>query len=106
LQETPFSLHLLLERARVKEFKDARGPAMITALLANVNRDTKKRPEGFSEFDFIPSHLIPANLRKPSKPQYCELTAMQQRRMLASFFGHKVVKGKIVAPPKKVKRKR
>ena len=99
-------MHLLLERARAKEFKEARGAAMITALLANVNRDTKKRPEGFSELDFIPAHLIPANLRRPTKPQYCELNSMQQRRMLAGFFGYTVRKGKIVAPPKKVKAKR
>lgn len=95
LNETPYSLTLLIKRLEMREFKEARGPALIASLLANINRDSKKHPEPFSELEFIPAHLIPRALRQV-KPTYGQLTPLQQRVALAHFFGCSVRNGKIV----------
>jgi hypothetical protein len=104
LGETPYSLTLMIRRLEMQEFKNARGHALTASILANVNRDTKKRPEPFGELDFIPRHLIPQNLRKSRKLSYSELPPEKQRAALAAFFGHSVRNGRIV--PRKPKRKK
>lgn len=104
MQETPYSLSLLIKRAEMADFKQARGHATVAAILANVHRDSKKRPEGFSEMDFMPAYLVPANLRRPGKLQYCELPPEKQRAALASFFGHTVRRGQIVPRKKRSKK--
>lgn len=100
LQETPYSLSLLMEQADLKDFKQARGTAMVAAILANVHRDSKKQPKAFTEMDFIPSHLIPASM-KPKK--YKQLTPIEQRKVIAATFGFSVgADGKILPKRKKL----
>jgi hypothetical protein len=106
LSETPLSLQLLMKRAELADFKLFRGHAQVAAILANIHRDSKKFPNGFTELDFIPPYLIPVALRK--KPvTFKRLTPLEQRRQLARFFGHAVDNdGKILPKKKKVKRGR
>lgn len=60
---TPYMLDLLIERAKVAEFKMFRSTAGIAAILANVHRDEKSHPEPFSVMDFIPRHLWPDSVQ-------------------------------------------
>jgi hypothetical protein len=108
IAQTPFSLQLLMKRAEMADFKMFRGHAQVAAILANIHRDTKKHPEGFTELDFIPPHVIPVALRK-KKQTFKDLSPIEKRKALAGMFGHSLDKdGKIIPKkkrePKKVKR--
>src|SRR5260370_42630604 len=59
LEEAPRSLDLQIERLKRREFKDYQIGAKVSCILANVNRDTTKKPEPFTELDFIPEYLWP-----------------------------------------------
>ena len=94
-----------MERAKVKDFKQEYGSALVCWILANINRDVKKHPEPFSPMDFISPHLLPRAVRS-HKLTYTQLSAKQQRAVLAGFFGHTVKGGKIVPLPKPKKEKK
>lgn len=47
-------LNALMERAAMRQRQDDLRTARICALLANINRDRKKRPQPFTELDFMP----------------------------------------------------
>lgn len=51
---TPFEFEALLKRRRLLNREALRGSAMICSLLANINRDSKKREEPFTTDDFLP----------------------------------------------------
>jgi hypothetical protein len=69
LRETPYSLDLLMKRAKNADFKFFNGFAKVQAIIANVNRDPEKKREPFTEFDFMPSYLLPKKKlgRKPGE---------------------------------------
>lgn len=64
LRETPYSLDLLMERAKHADFKHFMGFAKVMSLYANVHRDEKKRKKPFTEFDFMPPYLVPNDKRQ------------------------------------------
>jgi len=105
LRETPYSFGLLLRRAEFADFKLWRGTAQVACILANVHRDSKKKPDPFSELDFIPSHVIPASLKAKPK-RYLDLTPLDQRKAIAGMFGHSVTKDGKIVPRKRKKEKR
>lgn len=95
-----------MKRVEYADFKLWRGTAQVACILANVHRDSKKRPEPFSELDFIPANVVPTSLKAKPKT-YRNLTPIEQRKVLAGIFGHSVTKdGKIVPRKKRKKGKR
>lgn len=63
----------LVERHREHERRADRRAGEVAALMANINRDTKKRREPFTWLDIFPEY------KEPEKPQTDEqmLAAMQ-----------------------------
>lgn len=101
LRETPYSISLLMERDKAKDFKMYHGFAKVVAVLANSSNDFKKNPRGYSEIDFIPEHLVPVHLRRK---KFNQLTPMEQRKILAEVFNHSLDKDGKIIPKKGVKR--
>lgn len=56
---TPEEFGYEYEGWKLREEKADRRVARICAVIANVNRNTKKRPEPFTEEDFIPKFDVP-----------------------------------------------
>lgn len=52
--------------------------AILSSLLANINRDSKKKPEPFTPADFMPESM------KPKKP------AKSLKASLFAVFGHRI----------------
>lgn len=89
---------MLIKRLEHHEFQKYHPSAKIAMILANVNRDSKTCPEGFSELDFIPPYLVPKGSRK-RVPQFDEagnvahtdvktLSPDKQRDFLNNMFGY------------------
>lgn len=66
---TPRELEALVKRHAAMERNALVGSAQICAMLANINRDEKKRPEPFTLMDFLPGG---------DKPEVKELTEHQK----------------------------
>lgn len=54
--------------------------ASMMALIANINRDTKKKPEAYTHLDFMPEWSKPKIEEKPQ-------TVVDQKRILFELFG-------------------
>ena len=99
-----------MERDEAADFKFYHGIAKVVSVLVNVHRDSEKYPEGFSELDFIPAHLVPPKLRKhkPGRPDKAtgnvvetRLNDVVPRDFLFEVFQCGVDKrGKVVKKPK------
>lgn len=89
-------LDLLLERAKASDLKFFRGCAIPAAVNANIHRDPEKRPDGFSEFDFVPAYLVPAELKVGHKfdragnvgrTNVKKMTAAERQDFFLQMFG-------------------
>lgn len=72
------------------------GPALITSTLANIHRDTKKRPEPFTVGDFLPT-IEPDEAQEPEMEEQPDpdLLAAERRTLAVSLkaaLGHRVTR--------------
>ena len=77
----------LLKRRQENDRQSLYGAAMVCAMLANVNRDTKKHPKPFQPDEFMPKRkAVTKRTRQPWQ------VMKQAAKGIALAFGGKIVK--------------
>lgn len=74
----------LLRRAEARFERDVFGSAMVCSVLANIYRDSKKRPKPFTPADFMPTKA------KPKQQSWQDMKAIG--KLLTRAMGGKIVK--------------
>jgi len=76
MRKTPEEFKLICDGWKIREERADRRIARLCSIIANVNRNPKKRPQAFSEEDFIPR---PKQRKKQTNEEMLQMVVAMNR---------------------------